>query len=86
MWEIGKSLGDSRKEFDRTVEYILDTIDALKDLDRVSSRFQINQGILSLSIEEKKESYSSRNHWSNSQSSSWSSTLHGSIQLSFQWL
>ena len=26
MWEIGKSLGDSEKEFDRTVEYIVDTI------------------------------------------------------------
>jgi len=46
MWEIGKNLGDSQREFDRTVEYILDTIDALKDLDRVSSRFQISQGII----------------------------------------
>jgi glyceraldehyde-3-phosphate dehydrogenase (NADP+) len=26
MWEIGKSLPDSQKEFDRTVEYIYDTI------------------------------------------------------------
>jgi len=46
MWEIGKSLKDSEKEFDRTVEYILDTVDALKDLDRVSSRFVIEEGIL----------------------------------------
>ncbi len=46
MWEIGKSLADSQKEFDRTVEYIRDTIDALKDLDRVSSRFVIEQGVI----------------------------------------
>jgi glyceraldehyde-3-phosphate dehydrogenase (NADP+) len=32
MWEIGKSLGDSEKEFDRTVEYIYDTIASLKEL------------------------------------------------------
>ncbi len=46
MWEIGKSHADSVKEFDRTVEYIGDTIDALKDLDRVSSRFQIEESII----------------------------------------
>ncbi len=46
MWEIGKSLADSNKEFDRTVEYIYDTIDCLKDIDRASSRFQIEQGII----------------------------------------
>lgn len=46
MWEIGKTLSDAQKEFDRTVTYIDDTIDALKDLDRVSSRFTIAEGIL----------------------------------------
>lgn len=46
MWEIGKSYADSVKEFDRTVEYIYDTIDALKDLDRQSSRFEEEQGII----------------------------------------
>ncbi|MDA8162144.1 MAG: NADP-dependent glyceraldehyde-3-phosphate dehydrogenase [Desulfobacteraceae bacterium] len=46
MWEIGKPLKDSEKEFDRTIEYIIDTIDALKELDRVSSRFVIAQGII----------------------------------------
>jgi glyceraldehyde-3-phosphate dehydrogenase (NADP+) len=46
MYEIGKSLGDSNKEFDRTVEYIYDTIDSLKDVDRASSRFTIEQGII----------------------------------------
>jgi glyceraldehyde-3-phosphate dehydrogenase (NADP+) len=45
MWEIGKSFADSTKEFDRTVEYINDTIDAVKKLDRLSSRFEIEQGI-----------------------------------------
>lgn len=46
MWEIGKSYADSIKEFDRTIEYIYATIDALKDLDRQSSRFEIEQGIV----------------------------------------
>ncbi len=46
MWEIGKSLADSEKEFDRTVEYIYATIDELKKLDRDSSRFRIDQGII----------------------------------------
>ncbi|HDS30694.1 MAG TPA: NADP-dependent glyceraldehyde-3-phosphate dehydrogenase [Firmicutes bacterium] len=46
MWEIGKNLKDSEKEFDRTVEYIRDTIDALKELDRISSRFTIENGIV----------------------------------------
>ncbi|XHU95195.1 MAG: NADP-dependent glyceraldehyde-3-phosphate dehydrogenase [cyanobacterium endosymbiont of Rhopalodia gibba] len=46
MWEIGKSYTDSCKEFDRTVNYIEDTIDALKNLDRVSSRFEITQGVI----------------------------------------
>lgn len=46
MWEVGKSLADSEREFDRTVEYIRGTIDALKELDRVSSRFAIEQGVI----------------------------------------
>jgi len=46
MLEIGKSLKDSVKEFDRTVVYINDTIAALKDLDRASSRFSIQEGII----------------------------------------
>lgn len=46
MWEIGKSLKDSEKEFDRTIDYINDTIEALKDLDRDSSRLVIKQGII----------------------------------------
>jgi glyceraldehyde-3-phosphate dehydrogenase (NADP+) len=46
MWEIGKSYPDSVKEFDRTADYICATIDALKELDRVSSRFLIEEGII----------------------------------------
>lgn len=46
IWEIGKSARDSQKEFDRTVRYIEDTIDALKNLDRVSSRFEISEGVI----------------------------------------
>ena len=45
MWEIGKTLSDSEKEFDRTIDYILDTVEALKELDRNSSKFIISQGI-----------------------------------------
>jgi len=45
MWEIGKSLADSRKEFDRTVEYIYDTIEEYKELDRNSAKFQKHQGV-----------------------------------------
>ncbi len=46
MWEIGKTMKDSIKEFDRTVLYINDTISALKDLDRASSRFSIEEEIV----------------------------------------
>ena len=46
MWEVGKSLQDSKKEFDRTIKYINDTLAALKDLDRISSRFTIEEGII----------------------------------------
>jgi len=46
MWEIGKSFADSQKEFDRTVEYILATIAALKELDNSSSRFEIAEGTI----------------------------------------
>ena len=46
MWEIGKSLLEAQREFERALVYIRDTIDALKELDRVSSRFVIQQGII----------------------------------------
>ena len=40
MWEIGKNLSDSQKEFDRTVDYIYDTIEEYKQIDRDSAKFE----------------------------------------------
>lgn len=45
MWEIGKNLPDSEKEFDRTVDYIYDTIEAYKQIDRDSAKFEKNDGV-----------------------------------------
>ena len=45
MWEIGKNLPDSEKEFDRTVDYIYDTIEAYKQIDRDSAKFEKNEGV-----------------------------------------
>ncbi|MFY8037969.1 MAG: NADP-dependent glyceraldehyde-3-phosphate dehydrogenase [Cyclobacteriaceae bacterium] len=46
MWEIGKSLKDSEKEFDRTCDYIVDTVKALKEQDRRASKLVEEQGFL----------------------------------------
>lgn len=46
MWEIGKTLKDSEKEFDRTCDYIVDTINAYKDLDRNSATLVEDQGFM----------------------------------------
>ena len=46
MWEIGKNLSDSEKEFDRTSIYIEDTIKELKNLDHRSSKFENEEGII----------------------------------------
>ncbi|UJH90761.1 NADP-dependent glyceraldehyde-3-phosphate dehydrogenase [Antarcticibacterium sp. 1MA-6-2] len=45
MWEIGKTLKDSQKEFDRTVEYIEDTIEEYKQLDRDSAKFYKRENV-----------------------------------------
>ncbi len=45
MWEIGKSLPDSQKEFDRTIDYIYDTIEEYKEIDRDSAKFSKEGGI-----------------------------------------
>ena len=45
MWEIGKNQPDSYKEFDRTVEYIYDTIEEYKQLDRNSAKFSKHDGV-----------------------------------------
>jgi glyceraldehyde-3-phosphate dehydrogenase (NADP+) len=46
MWEIGKTRPDCEKEFDRTIQYVQETIEALKDLDRTAGRFSRTGGIL----------------------------------------
>ncbi|HEX2569655.1 MAG TPA: aldehyde dehydrogenase family protein [Polyangia bacterium] len=48
MWEIGKTWPDALKEFDRTLEYIHDTVEALKELDRKGSRFEIEKGVVGM--------------------------------------
>ncbi len=45
MWEIGKTLPDSEKEFDRTVDYIYDTIEDYKQMDRDSAKFEKSGGV-----------------------------------------
>ncbi|HEX8561686.1 MAG TPA: NADP-dependent glyceraldehyde-3-phosphate dehydrogenase [Flavobacterium sp.] len=45
MWEIGKSLAESEKEFDRTVDYIYDTIEDYKKIDHEGAHFVKSQGI-----------------------------------------
>jgi glyceraldehyde-3-phosphate dehydrogenase (NADP+) len=45
MWEIGKALPDSEKEFDRTIEYIYDTIEEYKQVDRDSAKFEKHSGV-----------------------------------------
>jgi glyceraldehyde-3-phosphate dehydrogenase (NADP+) len=46
MWEIGKPYHEAQKEFDRTIGYIENTLDAVKDMNKVSSRFMAEQGII----------------------------------------
>jgi glyceraldehyde-3-phosphate dehydrogenase (NADP+) len=46
MWEIGKNLPDAEKEFDRTVQYIDDTILEYKKLDRNAARFEKHEGVI----------------------------------------
>ncbi len=46
MWEIAKTRKDAETEFDRTVQYVRDTIESLKGLDRDSTRFVMEEGFL----------------------------------------
>jgi len=46
MWEIAKSLPDAEKEFDRTVDYMRATMEALRNLDNDNSRFQVVEGTI----------------------------------------
>ncbi len=46
MWEIGKPYNESCDEFDRTIEYINDTISTLKEMDQKHSEIKNHSGIL----------------------------------------
>ena len=46
MWEIAKTRADAEREFDRTVQYVRDTVESLKDMDRAAGRFSSSAGIL----------------------------------------
>ena len=45
VWEICKTTADAEKEFDRTIDYINDTIEDYKNMDRDSARFEKHSGI-----------------------------------------
>lgn len=45
MWEIGKSYEDSCNEFDRTIDYIKDTIQDLRRLEKEQSAIQSHSGV-----------------------------------------
>jgi glyceraldehyde-3-phosphate dehydrogenase (NADP+) len=46
MWEIGKTLKDSEKEFDRTIAYIRDTLVELKQLENKNASLQVVEGTI----------------------------------------
>jgi len=46
MWEIGKPYEESCNEFDRTIEYINDTIITLREMDQKHSEIKNHKGIL----------------------------------------
>ncbi|HCK20770.1 MAG TPA: NADP-dependent glyceraldehyde-3-phosphate dehydrogenase [Bacteroidetes bacterium] len=45
MWEIGKTRTDAEKEFDRTIQYIYDVMEELKDLNRENAQLQKEDSI-----------------------------------------
>ena len=46
MWEIGKKRSDAEKEFDRTIDYLRDTIEEYKNLHREGSHISQVSGVL----------------------------------------
>lgn len=46
MWEIGKNWADAQNEFDRTILYIDDTVNEVKNMDREATRLQFSGGIM----------------------------------------
>ena len=47
MWEIAKNKSSAYKEFDRTVDYIEDTLDEYKELQRRGSKVGRNGAVIS---------------------------------------
>ncbi|MCG6143240.1 NADP-dependent glyceraldehyde-3-phosphate dehydrogenase [Leptospira bandrabouensis] len=46
MWEIGKTEKDATKEFERTIEYLEDTIESLQELETTSSNYIKEGGLI----------------------------------------
>jgi glyceraldehyde-3-phosphate dehydrogenase (NADP+) len=46
MWEIGKTRDDANKEFDRTIEYIDATVEALREAEQNGSRYRTEGGVI----------------------------------------
>lgn len=45
MWEIGKTYADAAKEFDRSVQYVRDSIEALQEMKRKESEVALVDGV-----------------------------------------
>lgn len=46
VWEIGKTLTDAEKEFDRTIDYINETIRSAKELSNNTNAFRVTQSFI----------------------------------------
>ena len=46
VWEISKTVADAEKEFDRTIDYITETVRAAKQLSNQTNAFQVTQGFI----------------------------------------
>lgn len=46
VWEISKTVADAEKEFDRTIDYINETIRSAKQLSNHTNAFQVTQGFI----------------------------------------
>jgi len=46
VWEIGKTLTDAEKEFDRTIDYINETIRSAKELSNNTNSFNVTQNFI----------------------------------------
>jgi glyceraldehyde-3-phosphate dehydrogenase (NADP+) len=46
VWEISKTFADAEKEFDRTIDYINETVRSAKQLSNQTNAFQVTQGFI----------------------------------------